>query len=352
MRALSLTLSLVLAGSGFTHAAEPAARSDMEKAVDRALQFLSYHQDKREGCWRVGNGSNAAITGLSVMAFLSAGHVPGEGPYGETVTKGVEWVLSRQQTNGLIASVGGQEMYHHGICTLMMAEVIGMTDGKLAEDVRKKLEKAVALILQTQRKSGPNRGGWRYRPMDDGQADISVTGWQVLALRAAKNVGCDVPPERIDQAVDYIKRCQNQRSGGFGYLPGGSPNAARTGTGILCLEICGKQLHHSPEVLQAGDYLINQPVGARETAVFYSIYYCSQAMFQLGGNYWNSYRGKLHDYLLRSQNSNGSWSDTRNLERGTGPNYGTAMAVLALTVEYRYLPIYQRAEEPAEKGGR
>ena len=33
----------------------------------------------------------------------------------------------------------------------------------------------------------------------------------------------------------------------------------------------------------------------------------------------------------------------------TGPNYCTAMAILALTVEYRFLPIYQRAEEPADK---
>jgi hypothetical protein len=28
------------------------------------------------------------------------------------------------------------------------------------------------------------------------------------------------------------------------------------------------------------------------------------------------------------------------------------MAVLALTVEYRYLPIYQRSEEPPEKVGK
>jgi hypothetical protein len=32
-----------------------------------------------------------------------------------------------------------------------------------------------------------------------------------------------------------------------------------------------------------------------------------------------------------------------------GPCYCTAMAILALTVEYRYLPIYQRFEEPIEK---
>jgi hypothetical protein len=32
-----------------------------------------------------------------------------------------------------------------------------------------------------------------------------------------------------------------------------------------------------------------------------------------------------------------------------GPNYCTSMAVLALTVEYRLLPIYQRDEDAAEE---
>ena len=32
-----------------------------------------------------------------------------------------------------------------------------------------------------------------------------------------------------------------------------------------------------------------------------------------------------------------------------GPNYCSALAVLALTVEYRFLPIYQRGEEPADR---
>ena len=40
-------------------------------------------------------------------------------------------------------------MYQHGICTLMLAEV-GMTEGKLAEEVRKKLERAVQVILKAQ----------------------------------------------------------------------------------------------------------------------------------------------------------------------------------------------------------
>src|ERR1019366_3174353 len=132
------------------------------------------------------------------MAFLSAGHVPGEGRYGETVEKGIRAVLKAQHENGLIAADGGQEMYHHGISTLMLAEAAGMTDAKLGDEIRKKLVKAVAIILKAQRTGGENeRGGWRYHVAPGDGADISVTGWQIMALRAAKNVGCDVPAENI-----------------------------------------------------------------------------------------------------------------------------------------------------------
>jgi hypothetical protein len=71
-------------------------------------------------------------------------------------------------------------------------------------------------------------------------------------------------------------------------------------------------------------------------------------MFQLGGNYWSSYREKLHEALFRNQKDNGSWQGGDS-DASYGANYGTAMAVLALTVEYRYLPIYQRAEQDEKK---
>jgi hypothetical protein len=346
MRLPCLVLTVVLCLGAHAAAAEPPPKSDMDKAIDRALEFLRNQQD-RDGAWRIGNAPNPAVTGLCVMAFLSAGHVPGEGPYGSTVARGVEWVLKQQQPNGLIASVGGHEMYHHGICTLMLAEAVGMTDAKRSDEVRGKLEKAVQAILKGQRQAGPHRGGWRYR-LDGFDGDISVTGWQLMALRAAKNLGCDVPPERIDMAVEYVKRCQDPGTGGFRYQPGARLTTPCTGTSVLCLEICGKHLHHCPEVLRAGAYLLKQQPNFNEYHFFYSVYYCSQAMFQLGGNYWNAYRPKLHQELLRNQNGNGSWSGRSNGD-GQGPNYGTAMAVLALTVEYRFLPIYQRAEEPTDR---
>src|SRR6266545_2365466 len=195
--AASLVVPLVLV-------AQPAAQSGgdrVEQAVDRALVFLRNIQET-DGSWRVGNEKNPAITALAVMAFLSAGHVPGEGPYADVVERGVTWVLGQQQPNGLIATVGGHEMYHHGICTLMLAEVAGMMQGKREQEVKTKLEKAIEVILKAQRTTGLYAGGWRYR-MASPDADMSITGWQLLALRAAKNLGCDVPAERIDLAVDY-----------------------------------------------------------------------------------------------------------------------------------------------------
>src|SRR5262245_46075157 len=119
-----------------------------------------------------------------------------------------------------------------------------------------------------------------------------------------------------------------------------------TGTSILALELCGKDQHKSPEVLKAGAYLIRKENLPRWNShhFFYGIYYGSQATFQLGGNYWSTYRSALHHVLLGNQGGNGSWVGI-GYEANYGPNYCTSMAVLALTVEYRFLPIYQRGEE-------
>jgi hypothetical protein len=351
MRSLTFALIGLLLAAPLARAADPPKKDkDLEEAVNKALAFLKNTQ-REDGSWSAGRagGRNAAITGLCVMAFLSAGHVPGEGPYAETVEKGVRAVLKAQQANGLIASEGGHEMYHHGICTIMLAEVAGMTEGPLADEVRKKLEKAVAVILRAQRKGDHSAaGGWRYN-VNSIDADISVTGWQIMALRAAKNLGCDVPPEAIERAIKYVKSCQDPASGAFRYTPGGRPTVACTGTSVLALELCGKDEHRSDAVLKAAGFLLKHPPQWGGEQFSYSMYYCSQATFQLGGQYWNAYREQMHKVLLRNRADSGGWYGADPVSQIYGPNYATAMAVLALTVEYRYLPIYQRGEEPSDK---
>jgi len=340
LRIAGMALAAVLTAACFAEAGQKPERASVDQSVERALAFLQLSQAP-DGAWRTHNIKDAAITGLAVMAFLSAGHVPGEGPYGDTVEKGLRWVLDAQQPNGMMGSAGHHPMYHQGICTLMLAEVAGMTSAKVGSEVREKLQKAVQVILLAQRARGNEGGGWRYevRGFD---SDLSVSGWQIMALRAAKDLGCDVPQENIERAIGFIQRCRDPITGGFRYRPGNRVTAACTGTGILALEVCSKEFHGSPELQQAGSLILkNAPWNSEHDS--YAVYYCTQAMYQLGDNYWNVYRPQLHEALLNRQRRNGSWDGE------AGPDYGTAMAILALTVDYGFLPIYQRGTDAAAK---
>jgi hypothetical protein len=334
---LLISLLALSASASRPAAAEP---DEVDRSIARALTFLKTMQES-DGSWRAASEKSSAVTSLAIMAFLSAGHVPGEGPYSETVDKGIRWVMNTQRPDGLISGNFDQEMYHHGISTLMLAEACGMTDVKLSRELKPRLEKAVAVILKAQRmEKNQHRGGWRYHAFGT-DADVSVSGWQILALRAAKNLGCDVPQERLALALGYLDRCRDPASGGCCYMPGGRVTAACTGTGILALELFGKERHDSRDALQAGAHLLKQGLSWSSEYFFYTVYYGSQATFQLGQNYWNVYRPRLHKVLLENQKANGSWVGGE----GYGPSYGTAMSVLALTVEYRFLPIYQRGKD-------
>ena len=231
--------------------------------------------------------------------------------------------------------------YSHGISSLMLAEVVGMLDPKLGEEARHALERSIRLILDAQdvQKTPRDSGGWRYQG-DSRDSDLSVSGWQLLALRAAKDIGCDVPSENIDRAIGYIRRLSVQGHRGFGYQSPHGATPTRAGTGITALEVCGE--HHSPETLGAAEYLLARPLQPKDHYYYYGVYYCSVGMFKVGGRHWDRARPRIYSVLLDEQGADGSWKARSGSERGAGRVYATSMAVLALSVEYRYLPIYQR----------
>src|ERR1700736_3459545 len=103
-----LVMAVLFVLGPVSQAATPGnqAPGNMDDSIARALEFLQRTQEP-DGSWKSGSSKSAAITALSVMAFLSAGHVPGEGPYGATVEKGVRWILSIQQDRGLLAAGEG-----------------------------------------------------------------------------------------------------------------------------------------------------------------------------------------------------------------------------------------------------
>lgn len=339
-------LALLLSPAARADEAEEAlARYDerIGVAVERGLEYLANQQDPA-GFWKApGLGSNTGIASLCVMAFLSAGHVPGQGPYGEAINRGIDYVLASQKDNGLLVDEASHgPMYSHGITTLMLCEVSGMVDAARQERVDQALREALKLILAAQqvpKEQSSHAGGWRYQP-NSTDADISCAGWQLMSLRAARNCGAPVPVESIDQAVEFITRCAN-RDGGFAYQPGGGSGFARTGTGVLCLELCGR--HLDPLALAGGEWMLAHPErNFGGNFFFYGIYYASQAMFQLGGRYWVGFAEALYPMMLDRQNADGSWPQGSGNEAGAGQAYSTAMSILALSVSYRQLPIYQR----------
>ena len=111
--------------------------------------------------------------------------------------------------------------------------------------MRAKLDKAVKVIISAQASEPGHEGGWRYRPIAK-DADISVTVLSLVAIRAAKNGGLEVPQHTIDEGVAYVKRCQDERTGGFCYQPQRDPGFAREAF------LDGRFIGHQPALATVG----------------------------------------------------------------------------------------------------
>jgi hypothetical protein len=329
-----------------------------EIAVEKGLQWLKSRQLSQaeaeakskpvlQGCFRDEFApGNTGITALAVMAFLAQGHLPGQGPYGETMNQGIDYLLSQQLENGLLVSSDptgrrSEMMYSHSIATLMLAEVSGMLDTERQRTLDRVLPRALLVLLQAQKVPKPtmHAGGWRYAPGSI-DSDLSLTGWSIMALRAARQNGAAIPDEHIADAIEYILKCR-RGDGSFGYMPGsvqGTPSM--TGLAILCLELCGEHGHEAIE--PAAELLLNHLPNPNDHHRYFAFYYCSQAMFQLGDKYWSQFAPRMYDAILDEQNEDGSWGE--NQPGSYSNTYKTALAILTLTVAARQLPIYQRDE--------
>lgn len=303
---------------------------EARKSIDRALAWLKTQQ-KDNGSWS--DSGNTGITSFALMSFLANGHVPNQGLYGPEVAKGIRYLLAVTQDSGYIVAPGGNNgnhgMYSHGMATLVLSQVFGMTADP---EVRKVLVRAVALIVKSQNQEG----GWRYQPQP-ADADISVTIMQVMALRGAKDSGLNVPDEVMKKAVAYIERCRDRNSGGYKYQTGGGdPGYARTAAGVCVLQLTGN--YDAKTIRDAVTYMVD--TRDDKTHYWYGHYYASHAFHQLGGEKWVEYYGRMKAKLLKTQKPTGNWNEP--FEQNYGMVYQTSIAVLILSVPADFLPIYQR----------
>ncbi len=346
---------------------------EVENAIESGLDWLATQQ-QRNGSFPTLAPGQPGVTSLCVMAFAVNGHLPGNGPYGRQLENSVEFIVSCQKPNGLLAVVapvgdqisrnvrlqmGSTAVYNHALSALVLSEVFSMSGGD-AKEQREAIERAVQATLTMQRwdkRLPADQGGWRYLTDRPGKpdSDLSVSGWQVMFLRSAKNAGFDVPEQAIKDAVAYIRRCYHPRYDTFTMLANTEDRRSRgmAGAGILAMAHAG--LHNSKEARRSGDWLLKEGFprynesrhyhgpSYTDDRYHYGVFCASQAMYQLGGEYWRSFFPPVASLILKNQQADGSWAkDSHYMDSRYGKAYTTALMVLTLGSSNQLLPIFQR----------
>jgi hypothetical protein len=198
----------------------------------------------------------------------------------------------------------------------------------------------VGLTVAAQRVAKPeaHRGGWRYQPGDD-SSDLSLTGWQLLSLRAARAIGVEVPEQALHDALAYVRRVTDA-DGRVGYHGRGDDHPALRGLAVLALG-------YSPDDAALAARIVKRieedPIDWRGPWFFYRVHYDAMGLACGAPAAWTAHRQRLIGLLVRNQAANGSWpAPPGDNEADNGPAYATAMAVLALCVDDGLLPAWRR----------
>lgn len=362
-----------------------------EAAIERGLAYLN-QQQQADGSWTFSNEptesaevelampsfrADAGATGLALLSFLGAGYdhfgTDAPGRYRTTVQRGLDYLVRQQAASGELYPEASDEeawqvarFYSHGIASLALCEAYGMTGDPA---LREPAQKALNYLKRTQ---VSNLGGWRYTPGVN--ADLSVTGWQVMALRSGQLAGLRVSPETLSRAEYFVELCR-ERSGRrvrFCYNPkasaddprtqhGRKPGTVMTSVGLLLKMYLGANRKSAQMQLGADHLLENLPkLGDDDTPArtstldnplrdTYYWYYATQVMFHMGGDYWQAWNEALHPMLVATQvngtDLHGSWNPMTptpdKWSRFGGRHYVTTMNLLSLEVYYRHLPLYE-----------
>jgi len=332
--------------------------NETEKAVSMALKWLALHQDPQTGAWTLAHslvckgqcdhpgerrGCFNAATGLALMCYLGAGQTHMEGEYKETVFKGLSFLISNMkfqkgQGTWFVGGKGMDDMYAHGIASIVMCEAYGMTKDPALRDA------AQAGINFLGYSQNPTSGGWHYAPQ--GLGDTSVVGWQMMALKSASMSGFAVDLNVVRKANFFLDQMSFDDGASYHYSFDSKAKKAAykpstTACAILCRMYSGTPKDH-PSIQAAVSKFSKQ--GPSKTGTYYN-YYATQVMKQVGGKEWESWNVRMRDQLLATQTTTGHaagswyWEDGHSTA-SAGRLYTTCMATMILEVYYRYMPIY------------
>jgi hypothetical protein len=361
---------------------------ESEEAVVAGLAWLARHQgadghwgpdclhnapegrcNPGEPCGAHGMGGSdhwVAQTALAVLALQAAGHYDfNQNEHSARVRAGLDWLVAHQRADGAIldtafgTSINASHvandvnMYEHGMAAFALADACEMAtslDQEPNDRYRQAAQRAIQFIEYAQHADG----GWRYTPERGLASDVSVSGWQVLAIKAAKRAGIvEMGHDCIERCTKFFKLCE-LGSNRTAYQPGNALSDATTGVGMLMHEFILDD-QKGPFVQGGAKYLADEAERNWKSTVvkkkkkleagnrdFYTLYNCTLAMFQAGGDNWKRWNDVVRDQLVAMQETDaslctyGSWEARGRWSPQGGRIYSTALAVLTLEVYYRY----------------
>jgi hypothetical protein len=309
--------------------------------------------DKKRGALCSGQGMEAfdvGVTGLALLAFLGAGYdEKGASPYRESVYAGLKYLASAQDKDGCIGpSLDPRHTYPHAIATAVMCEAFASTGDPAWQ---KAAEHGVDYIFACQ---NPYKG-WRYGKQP-GDNDTSVTGWMLMALKAAKDAGLKVNTRTMRDGLAFIDSVTDEDTGRTGYFRKGEhpvrPEGAvekwpgvetesLTAFAICVRYACGDG--NSP-LNKAGARLLAKRLPAwdemKGSIDYYYWHHGTLAAYRLGGADWDKWQKALKpvllDHQVKSGCAAGSWDPKDPWGEAAGRVYSTALLTMCLEVPYRY----------------
>jgi len=332
---------------------------ESEKSVNLGLTWLQKIQ-RGDGSWSFGDVGDAGspgslrttdvgATSLALLCMLGGGHTrETAGPYQETVTKGLAWLMKSGIRSPAGADMRGSHqgnnsgMYVQGLATICLSEAAALEPKD--RELRRNALDAVRFI----EKSQGSDGGWRYQPREV-PGDTSVVGWQVMALKSAKAGGISVRTDTFSDARRFLNSVQAEDGVYYGYT---SPEKGRTTTtavGLLCRMYLGWK-REKPQLQKGVEFLSSH--GPSKEDIYFN-YYATQVLHHWDGELWDKWNKQMREQLVETQIKEGpgagSWDVTDPHGNAGGRIYQTTLSLLTLEVYYRHLPIYRRFDADETK---
>ncbi len=321
---------------------------DVEQITSRALEYLATTQHA-DGSWRpkeggsLGRGSDCGVVALAVLALISTGEDMNVGPYATNVHSAIRYLISNQNPETGFFPTG---FYHHGFALLALAEVYGNLDEEQLwsldtttppegrRSIASSMQLAIGMAVNSQ-KNNRNKA-WRYQPTSQ-DADTSITGAVLMGLLASRNAGIAVPDSAIEDACAYLESMTSTKGGQTIYTTQDNsppPTTSLSAITSLTLKIAQKQ---DSAAQKAATTLITSAFDQPDSRYpRYNQYYMGQALLQSNYPVWERWNLLTTRRLRKQQLEDGSFDSNH------GKTYATAMSCLALALNYRFLPIYER----------